>query len=233
MRSDKKTVKVPSGNQTKGNGKTGVKRPLSSGGGGLVCFCFSYFHIESVKVGNFTNFYKTEASSLAILSQFFNKIQELCKHSISELKSPAMQRQWHFNDFQDPASKDIVDRIEQVLRDGYGVNDKVIEEFERSYCELWLDGDGCRLICIKIDECILCPLFLDCNHMICIKSSKHVKDKQKFSVPCILGKSNPHILPDESVLELVDELVRDARDGKYDTFQQLFKEYEAITERSL
>lgn len=74
------------------------------------------------------------------------------------------------------------------MLNGYRFPKEKIEEYESKYFEFQI-SDGKRVICYKIDNVIF-PLFIDCNHMICIESSRNPKAKQGYKYPSSFAKLN-------------------------------------------
>ena len=72
-----------------------------------------------------------------------------------ELFSPNMKTQYHYNEFDDNL---IIDRIESILINGYGMPKRKVDEFERMYFEFSF-GNGKRVIGTKIYDNIFQILF--------------------------------------------------------------------------
>ena len=150
-----------------------------------VSFSFADFQTNSIQIDNFNNHYFNEESSRNAVSDFFNIIISISNLNYKELFSIATKKEYHLNKLDDDK---IINRIEKVLLNGYHFPTEKIEEYESEYFEFQI-SDGKRVICYKIDNVIF-PLFIDCNHMICIESSRNPKAKQGYKYPSSFAKLN-------------------------------------------
>ena len=145
-----------------------------------VSFSFENFNTDSVKNEriNFNSYYQNIESSRNAVSDFFKIIKELSKYKIGELMSNLQIREkFHLTKI---VKDDHIDRIESVLKNCYKYPNKKIEQFDREYFEFQI-SDGKRVIWHKVDN-VICPLFIDCNHMICIDSCRVPKLKMSYSI---------------------------------------------------
>ena len=105
-----------------------------------------------------------------------------------------------------------------------------VDEFERLYFEFSF-GDGKRVIGTRINHNIFEILFIDCNHLVCKKSSRSPKIKMRFNVPSVFGRE---IIKDEiknyDERELIELLIEDARMGAFENIDDLIKEYDSLFE---
>ena len=90
-----------------------------------IVFSFSNFQKESIKCRDFNNTYTP-----------------------SQLFEPALKEQYHYNEFKDELH---IQRIENVLINGYNMKSEKVKQFEKIYFEFQF-SDGKRVIGIKIEE---------------------------------------------------------------------------------
>ncbi len=136
-----------------------------------------------------------------------------------------MKKQCHYNEFNDNL---IIDRIENILIYGYGMARKKVDEFERMYFEFSF-GNGKRAIGTKIYDNIFQILFIDCNHLVCIDSSRNKKIKQKFSCPSIFEKTSNEIVTEQFCSkEIIQMLIDSAREGKYSNIDDFIQDYDDL-----
>lgn len=144
-----------------------------------VSFSFVYFNGESVKNPkiSYNSHYQDIGSSRNAVGDFFDVIREMSKYTIGELKVQ-MKRKNQFR-IEPITVKEHIERIERILIDDYGFPQNKIEEFDQQYYEFQI-SDGKRVIWHMVDN-MICPLFIDCNHMICIDSCRNIKSKMKYN----------------------------------------------------
>ena len=148
-----------------------------------VSFSFSDFQTHSININNFNNYYFNVESSRNAVSDFFSIISGISNLDLKELFSNATKKEYHLNKLYD---EEVISRIEYVLMDGYSFPKERIDEFEHLYFEFQI-SDGKRVICYIVDN-VICPLFIDCNHMICRESSRNIKSKSLYKVPSSFHK---------------------------------------------
>lgn len=142
-----------------------------------VSFSFSDFQTHSININGFNNYYFNVESSRNAVPDFFTIISGISNLDLKELFSSSTKREYHLNKLCD---EEVVSRIEYVLVNGYSFPKERIDEFEHLYFEFQI-SDGKRVICYIVDN-VICPLFIDCNHMICMKSSRNIKSKALYKV---------------------------------------------------
>ncbi len=218
---NKKEIKT-SGN---GKGKTLVKvsgtRPLDN----KIVFSFSFFNGQSIHYRDFNNFYANEQDSKKSVSDFFETIKLMSNLEPKELFSANIKKQYHYNEFDDNL---IIDRIETILINGYGMTRKKVDEFERMYFEFSF-GNGKRAIGTKIYDNIFQILFIDCNHLVCIESARNIKLKNGFSYPSVFEKVNNEITIEQfQHEELFQMLIDSAREGAYTNIDDFIQDYDDL-----
>lgn len=192
-----------------------------------IIFSFSFFQGKSIKVNDFNNHYGNENDAKKSISDFFDTLTIISKMSSQEFYSTSIKEQNHYNEFTD---NDIIDRIEMVLMEGYGMPRKKVDGFERSYLEFSF-SNGKRVIATKIYGNLFEILFIDCNHLICIESARNIKQKMLFSIPGLFKISGQCVdLKEYSRDDLIDMLFEDARNNKYTSIEEFLKDYEEIKE---
>lgn len=143
------------------------------------------------------------------------------------LCSPENKAQFHYNEFTE--GKEI-DRIEMVLREGYGFSNDKIKEFERLYLEFAF-SNGKRAIGTKIGDNIIEILFIDTNHMICIDSCRNPKQKMMYEYPSLFDTYDLNENYNEYDKEnLIAMLIEDAEKGKYKELTEFINDCKGIFE---
>ena len=206
-------------------GQTLVKvcgtRPLDN----KIVFSFSFFNGSSIRYKDFNNFYANEQDSKKSISDFFESIKLMSNLEPKELYSLNMKKQYHYNEF---SNKLIIDRIESILINGYCMPKAKVDEFERMYFEFSF-GNGKRAIGTKIYNNIFQILFIDCNHLVCIDSSRNIKLKDAFSYPSFFENFNNDINIKQYEREkLFEMLIDSAHKGAYKNVEELIKDYEEL-----
>ena len=135
-----------------------------------------------------------------------------------------MKKQYHYNEFND---NKIIDRIESILVNGYNMTQEKVDEFERTYFEFAF-GNGKRVIGTRIFKNIFQILFIDCNHLVCLNSTRNPKIKSNYAFPSLFQKDMLAVdLIKKSNREKVFELfIEEAKKGRYETVQELILNYE-------
>ena len=149
-----------------------------------IVFSFSFFCGESIITNDFNNFYANSSDAIKAVNDFFDTLKEICNFKAKHFFSPSIKTQFHYNEFDDDK---IIDRIENILITGYHMPKKKVDEFESMYFEFSF-SNGKRAIGTKIYDNIFEILFIDCNHMVCLESSRTPKIKMKYSCNSIFGK---------------------------------------------
>ncbi len=166
-----------------------------------VSFSFEEFNPDSVINERiyYNSFYQNVESSRNAVSDFFRIVKELSRYTIGELMgTKSIKDAYHICLIDRP---EHIDRIERILEDNYGYPQGKIGEFGKEYFEFQI-SDGKRVIWHKVDN-VIYPLFIDCNHMVCIDSSRGVKAKMRYNVK----SSFSHL--DEDELNIEDVEVKD------------------------
>lgn len=215
----KKEVKV---NKEKGNTlvKVGGSKPSFE----KIVFSFSFFQPKSITYKDFNNFYSSLEDAKKSVSDFFETLKLMSNLEPKELFSLNMKKQYHYNEFND---NKIIDRIESILVNGYNMTQEKVDEFERTYFEFDF-GNGKRVIGTRIFENIFQILFIDCNHLVCLNSTRNPKIKSNYAFPSLFQKDMLAVdLIKKSNREKVFELfIEEAKKGRYETVQELILNYE-------
>lgn len=174
-----------------------------------VSFSFENFNSSSVKNNRiyFNNYYQNIESSRNAVGDFFRAIKELSKYEIGKLMSDIrLKEAFHLKQID---RNEHINRIEDVLKTCYRYPEEKIEQFDREYYEFQI-SDGKRVIWHKVDN-IICPLFVDCNHMICIESCRSEKMKMNYSVESSFSHLGERELTkkDKSIIEFIKMIVSD------------------------
>lgn len=189
-----------------------------------IVFSFSFFHCQSICFRDFNNYYANEQDSKKAVSDFFETIKLLSCLEPKELFSPNMKVQYHYNEFEDNL---IIDRIESILVNGYGMPKRKVDEFERMYFEFSF-GNGKRVIGTKIYNHIFQILFIDCNHLVCTQSSRNKNLKSSFHYPSSFEKVNNEMNIKNKQLEVLDLFIDSAKKGVYSSVEELIRDYEEL-----
>lgn len=174
-----------------------------------VSFSFENFNADSVKDTRITynSFFNTIESSRNAVSDFFKTIKELSKYKIGELLSNRRLREvYHLNKID---RENHIERIEYVLKNCYNYPQEKIEQFDKEYYEFQI-SDGKRVFWHRLDN-IICPLFIDCNHMICIDSTRDEKMKMHYCVESSFSHLGERELnaEDMSIVEFLKFIIED------------------------
>ncbi len=193
-----------------------------------ICFSFSYFKRNSVRVGEFNNYYETKVGGINAVNDLFQTMGEMSRLNRTELYSNAYKKQFHLNNIKDNSQ---IDRIEKVLRDGYGFPDGLIDSFERSYTEFAF-GDGKRAITATFYGSLFEFLFLDPNHLICSEFARDIKQKDKYNEKSGFVEWNMDDFESKEkvIMEYLDLLIEDYKDDKIETKEKFIEDYTEIKE---
>lgn len=131
---------------TNEKGKTLVKVGNQRSVDNRIVFSFSFFNGQSICISDFNNFYATRSDSMKSVSDFFQTFKDISNFEIKQFFSPAVKTQFHYNEFDD---NKVIDRIENILIDGYGIPKQKVDEFERLYFEFSF-SNGKRAIGTRI-----------------------------------------------------------------------------------
>ena len=216
-----KQIKISTNEKGKTLVKVGHFRTVES----RIVFSFSFFNGKSIRINDFNNFYVNNSDAIKSVNDFFQAVKEISNFDINQFFSPAIKKQFHYNEFDD---NKVIDRIEDILVNGYGMTRKMVDEFERMYFEFSF-GNGRRVIGTKIYDNIFEILFIDCNHMVCLESSRNIKIKMKYNCPSIFGGIDKTITINEyNREELIDMLIDLARNNAYSNIEDFLKDYDEL-----
>lgn len=208
---------------TSEKGKTLVKVGNQRSIDNKIVFSFTFFNGQSICISDFNNFHANHSDAIKSVNDFFQTLKDISNYEIKRFFSPAVKTQFHFNEFDD---NKVIDRIENILVNGYGITKKKVDEFERLYFEFSF-SNGKRVIGTKIDSNIFEILFMDCNHMVCLESCRTPKIKMKYNCPSLFGKIDKTIMPEEfDREELLKMLIDSARNGDYCNMEEFIKDYD-------
>lgn len=210
---------------TSEKGKTLVKVTNQKSTENKIMFSFSFFNGHSININDFNNFYANNSDALKAVSDFFQTLKNISNFEINQFFSPAIKVQFHYNEFADNR---IIDRIENILTNGYLLPKEKVDEFERLYFEFSF-SNGKRAIGTKIYNNIFEILFIDCNHMVCLESSRNIKIKAKFTYPSLFGRLNSELNTTELDKDgLIKLLIDSARNGEYTNINDFIKDYDDL-----
>lgn len=170
------------------NGKTLVKTNRNSiQENNKIVFSFFNFKTESIQYKDFNNMYENEYETKKAVSDFFESLKIISGLTLDMLVEPGMKKQFHYNQF---TNDKIIDRIEDILINGYKMNEYIVKnQFERTYFEFQF-RDGKRVIGTRIENNIFSLLFLDPNHLVCAESSRNIKRKSLYKIPGLFSSKN-------------------------------------------
>lgn len=191
-----------------------------------IVFSFSNFQKESIKCRDFNNYYRSKLDAINAARDFMESIKNLSTYTPSQLFEPALKEQYHYNEFKDELH---IQRIENVLINGYNMKSEKVKQFEKLYFEFQF-SDGKRVIGIKIEENKFSLLFLDSSHFICKESSRNIKQKEKYSIPGVFGgweESVDNIL-EVSKDDFLQMIIDDIQMGKCTDIHEMAKDLEDI-----
>lgn len=191
-----------------------------------IAFDFTYFQARSISISGFNNCYRKESDSINAVGDFFETLKNINSFNKKAFFVPSVKTQFHYNEFTDD---EIIDRIERVLTDGYGMPYEKVKEFERMYFEFSFN-DGKRAIGTRIYDNIFSILFLDPNHLICAESSRNVKSKLSFSIPGVFAKLKNDALSKEEFNqnEFLKMIIQDYNMGKYTSMEDIVNDLKSI-----
>ena len=216
-----KVIKISSNEK----GKTLIKVGTKISADNKIVFSFSFFNGQSISVSNFNNFYANKSDAIKSVNDFFQTLKDISNFEIKQFFSPAIKTQFHYNEFVDYK---VIDRIENILIDGYGMTKKKVDEFEGLYFEFSF-SNGKRVIGTKKHDNIFEILFIDCNHLVCFESSRTPKIKMKYSYPSIFGKTdNTTNIEEFAQEELFKMLIDSIRHGDYSNMDEFIKDYDDL-----
>ena len=189
---------------------------------------FTHFNGYSVKINGFNNYYINSEKSIDAVCSFFEKIKIIQKMKISDLFNTKNKRQLHCHPIRE---KREIERINNVLLNGYNFPKETVDNFENYYFEFSLDN-GSRVIFVKIDN-IFELLFIDNNHMIYKESSRFLKHKETYEYPSCLGKINfEHDYDEKSVREVVEILIESHKNGEFESLDEFVDNLEELIDYS-
>ena len=210
---------------TSEKGKTLVKVGNQRSVDNKIVFSFSFFNGHSIVINDFNNFYANNSDAIKAVSDFFQTLKDISSFEIKQFFSPAIKTQFHYNEFDD---NKVIDRIENILINGYGISKKKVDEFERLYFEFSF-SNGKRAIGTKIYDNIFEILFIDCNHMVCLESCRVPKIKMKYNCPSSFGRFDKEIsITEFNKEELLEMLIDSARNGDYNNIDDFVKDYDDL-----
>ncbi len=185
---------------------------------------FTHFNGYSVKVNGFNNYYINSEKSIDAVYSFIEKIKVIQQKKISDLFNGRSKKQMHCHPIK---GKREVERINNVLLNGYKFPKNMVDNFENNYFEFSLDN-GSRVIFVRIDN-IFELLFIDNNHMIYKESSKFLKHKETYEYPSCLGKIDFEYDYDEKrIREIVELLIDSHKNGEFNSLDEFVDNLEEL-----
>jgi len=135
---------------------------------------FSYFQPNSIKFGNFTNYYNTNLECVF-------KILSMECYNTTFIDS-SFKKKVHIKELK---RENTIQYICQILEKGYGLNIEQLRESNFIECGISI---GARFIGILRDYNVIEVLFFDPNHLICENTNFSTKTKLTYDKPCLLEK---------------------------------------------
>lgn len=210
---------------TSERGKTLVKVGNRRSVDNKIVFSFSFFNGNSININDFNNYYANNSDTTKAVCDFFETLKAISNFEIKQFFSPAIKTQFHYNEFDD---NKVIDRIENILIEGYGLSRRKVDEFERLYFEFSF-SNGKRAIGTKIYDNIFEILFIDCNHMVCLESCRTPKIKMKYNCPSYFGRFDKEIsITEFNKEELIEMLIESLRSGDYNNIDDFIKDYDDL-----
>ncbi len=190
---------------------------------------FTYFNGRSVETDSFNNYYANHEKAVSEVYSFISKIKVIQQKSIKELFNGTDKKQLHCHPIK---SEREIERINNVLVEGYEFSIQMVENFENDYFEFGLDN-GSRVIFVKIDN-IFNLLFIDNNHMIYKESSRLLKCKSLFECPSCFGKINfARDYIEQSSYQVVEMMLRAYKNGEYEELAEFAEDLEELLQDTL
>lgn len=191
-----------------------------------ILFDFTYFQTRSISIKGFNSFYEKKEDAINAVNDFFETLKNINSLNKKEFFAPQMKEHFHYNEFKEDI---VIDRIENILKNGYEMSDNKIKEFERMYFEFSFN-DGKRVIGTKIYDNIFSILFLDPNHLVCNESCRNIKNKMKYKIPGAFEKLGNDILQkkDFNQNEYLKMIVEDYNNNKYKNIGEIIEDLKSI-----
>lgn len=190
-----------------------------------IVFSFSFFKGKSICFKDFNNYYATESDSKRSVSDFFDILFKISNMSSKEFYSHEVKEQIHYNKF---TNNDVIDRIEDILINGYEMTSSKVKEFERLYFEFSF-SNGKRVISTMVHDNIFEILFIDSNHMVCLDSCRYIKRKLKYNISGLFeNQVSTKDKLEYDRITLFEMIIEDAKNGEYDSIEDLINDFESL-----
>lgn len=182
-------------------------------------FVFADMKTDSIQEDYYNNCYRNISVAQAADYDLIYTLIELSKLNITQLNSPANKDFYHFNHIEDDKT---INKINIILKKGFGCNDTYINEFENDYYEISITN-GQRFIFAIIDRNIFSIIFLDPNHFVYDGASRDLERKKEYKTPSLLSRKES--LPDDeiSLRDNVSYILQDAKDGNIKSVEEYTK----------
>lgn len=189
-----------------------------------ISFSFKYFHTNSIKKDFFNNCYETRKKSIASSNYLLSIFRTLSEKTLGEFEADTgLKDRLHYHPIE--TSKEI-EIIEKIQIEGYGVNERLVEQQEKSYYQFEFGPNGYRLMMTKWGS-IFIPLFIDNNHLVYEKASRDSEQKKKNVIPFVACDDYLKKCDERDDFEFCKELVEDFRLGKIDSKEEFLEQWQA------
>lgn len=226
MSSHKNNKAIKISGKVPDNGPIKATQGPGLSGSGRILFSFRFFNGESVRVGDFNNYYANSKDAQLAAVDLFSKMKNYSAMKMSEVSSGYSKRQLHCNRIDE--AKNVV-RIEKILREGYKVPERSIKDYEGMYHEIGL-ADGGRIIAVQYQN-VFDVLFVDCNHLVCNDSARFAAAKANYNYPSLFGGVDSiGGINRQCETSCEKELMSMVMRGEFSSIKELIEMYEAVKE---
>lgn len=208
------------------NPKTLVKGPISPIEIDNIHFSFKEINKNSIVIKGFNNKYKTKKIGVFSFVELVDAMKEISSIPYREISSPAWKRKFHFHKIKDDQE---IDRIENVLLNGYSLPQMKVDSYEKDYYQFCYGRSGERAIGY-LALGIFTFLFLDPNHLVYKESSRNLKEKLMYGCKGILDfDRETGIFENECErIEYVKMLVEDSEKGNYEKIDTFARDIKSV-----
>lgn len=154
-------------------------------------FSFNYFQFDSLKSGiikEFNNHFKNQEHFLKVNQYMFEAMGILSKENYkSAFIERKLEKIMHCKLLD---NEDAVDRIQNILVDGYNMSENVIEQWSDSkYIEFGITNEE-RFIGILLDYSVIAILYFDPHHLTFPNHRFDIKLKMSYTTPSFLTRES-------------------------------------------
>lgn len=154
-------------------------------------FSFNYFQFDSLKSGSikeFNNHFKNQEHFLKVNQYMFEAMGILSKENYkSAFIERKLERTMHCKLLE---KEESVDRIQNILIDGYNMSENVIKQWSDSkYIEFGITNEE-RFIGILLDYNIISILYIDPYHLTFPNHNFDIPLKMSYTTPSFLTRNS-------------------------------------------